>query len=47
MQAGQGLEMLRRKAPILYLSRNQHAVRNRLGRYARQHSPPVIKGELR
>jgi len=29
MQASQGLEILRSKAPILYLGSNQHAVRNR------------------
>src|SRR6267378_5371401 len=46
MQAGQGLEILRCKAPILDLGSNQHAVRNRLGCNACQNCPPIVKGEL-
>ena len=46
MQAGQGLEILRCKAPILDLGSNQDPVRNRLGGNASQNRPPIIKGEL-
>src|SRR6267378_909669 len=46
MQPGKGLEILRSKAPILYLGSNQHAVRNRLGCNACQDRPPVVKGKL-
>ena len=42
MQAGQGLEILRCKAPILELGSNQNPVRNRLGCNARQNRPPII-----
>ena len=47
MQARQGREILWCKAPILYLSSNQHSVRNRLSCNARQDRPPIIEGELR
>src|SRR2546430_16763863 len=47
MQAGQGLEILWRKAPILHLGSNQHPVRNWLSCNARQDRPPIVQGELR
>jgi len=45
MQPGKGLEILRSKAPILYLGSNQHAVRNRLAATPAR-TPASIKGKL-